>query len=117
MLLEAYLDTVVSGFGLKAEGPLGVGVGGPAGALVLALVCQGDLIAALLLHALRQAADGDLAAHTEPGVGATSALYHATWQLGNNKDEGIKAVAQKFRVACLESKLQYSSLGWCVMLL
>lgn len=27
---------------------------------------QGDLVAALLLHALGQAADGDLAAHAEP---------------------------------------------------
>lgn len=60
------MDTVVSRFGLEAEGPLRIGVDGPAGGLVLALVCQSDLVAALLLHAFRQAADGDLATHTEP---------------------------------------------------
>lgn len=65
------MNAVVSRFGLKAEGPLRVGVDCPAGSLVLVLVCQGDLVATLLLHALRQAADGDLTAHTEPGVGPT----------------------------------------------
>lgn len=66
MLLESYMDTVVSRFGLKAEGPLRIRVNGLAGGLVLVLLCQSDLVAALLLHALRQAADGDLATHTEP---------------------------------------------------
>lgn len=75
MLLEAYMDTVVSRFGLKAEGTLRVGVDSPARSLVLALMCQSDLVATLLLHALRQAADGDLATHTEPGVGSTSDLH------------------------------------------
>lgn len=58
----SYVDAVVSRFGLEAEGPLEVGVGGAAGALVLALGREGDLVPALLLHALRQPADGDLAA-------------------------------------------------------
>lgn len=62
------MDTVVSRFGLEAEGSLGVRVHSPAGGLVLALVGQGDLVATLLLHALRQVADGDLTAHTESGV-------------------------------------------------
>lgn len=64
------MDAVVSRFGLKAEGPLGVGVDSSARSLVL--VCQGDLVATLLLHALRQATDGDLATHTEPGLGPES---------------------------------------------
>lgn len=71
------MDAVVSRFGLKAEGPLRVRVDGPAGRLVLALVCHGDLVAPLLLHALGQAADGDLATHTEPGVGPTSERHKA----------------------------------------
>lgn len=60
------MDAVVPRFGLKAEGPLRVRIGGPAESLVLAPVGQSDLVAPLLLHALRQAADGDLAANTEP---------------------------------------------------
>lgn len=66
MLLQSYMYAVVSRFGLKAERSLGVGVDGPAGGLVLTLVCQGDLVATLLLHAFRQAADGDLATNAEP---------------------------------------------------
>lgn len=62
------MDTVGSRFGLEAEGSVGIRVGGPAGGLVLALVCQGDLVATLLLHALGQVADGDLTTHTESGV-------------------------------------------------
>lgn len=62
------MNAVLSRFGLKAEGPLKVGINSPAGGLVLCLVCHGDLVATLLLHALRQVADGDLTTHTEPGV-------------------------------------------------
>lgn len=75
MLLETYMNAVISRFGLKAEGPLRIGVDSPARSLVLSLVCQSDLVATLLLHALRQAADGDLATHTEPGVGPESDLH------------------------------------------
>lgn len=64
------MDTVVSRFGLEAEGTLRVRVNGPARSLVL--VRQSDLIATLLLHALREATDGDLATHTEPVEGSTS---------------------------------------------
>lgn len=60
------MDAVVSRFGLKAEGSLRIRVDSLAGCLVLVSVCQSDLVAALLLHALRQTADGDLATHTEP---------------------------------------------------
>lgn len=60
------MDTVVSGFGLKAEGPLMVRFNSPNESLVCALVRQSDLVATLLLHAFRQAADGDLATNTEP---------------------------------------------------
>ena len=66
MLLESYLDAIVSRFGLKAESSLEVGVDGPAGGLILALVCQSDLVATLLLHAFGQVADGDLTTNTEP---------------------------------------------------
>ena len=74
------MDAVVSRFGLEAESPLRVGLDGPAGRLVLVLLCQGDLVATLLLHALGQAADGDLATNTEPGVGQNTACL-AMWQL------------------------------------
>jgi len=74
------VDPVVSGFGLEAEGALGVRVGGPAGGLVLALVRQSDLVAALLLHALGQAADGDLAAQTEPVRDQQKSLDPAMWR-------------------------------------
>lgn len=60
------MNAVVSRFGLKAEGPMRVRVCGATESLVLAPVCQGHLVAALLLHALRQATDGDLTADTEP---------------------------------------------------
>lgn len=60
------MDVVVSRFGLKAEGPLRVGVHAAAGGLVLAPWGQDDPVAALLLHAFRQAADGDLTADAEP---------------------------------------------------
>lgn len=60
------MNAVVSRFGLKAEGPVRVRVGDPTESLVLAPVCQSDLVAALLLHALRQATDGDLTTDTEP---------------------------------------------------
>lgn len=53
MLLNSYMDTVVSRFCLKAEGSLGVRIDCPARRLVLALVRQRDLVATLLLHALR----------------------------------------------------------------
>lgn len=68
------MNAVVSRFGLKAEGSLWIRVGGPAGRLVLAPVCQGDLVAALLLHALRQAADGDLTTNAEPASDNTKSL-------------------------------------------
>lgn len=74
-MLETYMNAVISRFGLKAEGPLRVGVNSPAWSLVLSLVCQGDLVATLLLHAFRQAAEGDLATHTEPGVGPESDFH------------------------------------------
>lgn len=64
--METHLNTEVTRFGLKAEGPLRIRVDGLAGGLVLVLVCQSDFVAALLLHALWQEADGDLAAHAEP---------------------------------------------------
>lgn len=64
------MNTVVSGLGLEAEGPLRVRVHGLAGGLVLILLCEGDLVATLLLHPLGQAADGDLAAHAEPASGS-----------------------------------------------
>lgn len=64
-LKKTYMDNVVSRFGLKAEGPLRIRVDGLAGGLVLVLVFQSDLVAALLLHAFRQAADGDLSTYTK----------------------------------------------------
>lgn len=60
------MDTVVSRFRLKAESPLRIRIDGLAGGLVRVLVLQSDLVAALLLHALRQATDGNLATHAEP---------------------------------------------------
>lgn len=65
-VILTYLNTVVSRFGLKAEGSLRIRVDGLAGGLFWVLVFQSDLVAALLLHALRQAADGDLATDAEP---------------------------------------------------
>lgn len=72
--LKTYMDNVVSRFGLEAEGPLRIRVDGLAGGLVLVLVFQGDLVAALLLHAFRQAADGDLSTYTKTVGDKTSEL-------------------------------------------
>lgn len=76
------MDTVVSRLGLKAECSLRIGVDGLAGGLVWVLVFQSDLIAALLLHALRQVADGNQAAHTEPEREKTlqlCSIWSASW--------------------------------------
>lgn len=62
------MNAVVSRFGLEAEGSLWIRVGGPTRSLVLAQLCQSDLVATLLLHALGQAADGDLTANAEPAL-------------------------------------------------
>lgn len=62
------MDTIVSRFGLKAEGSLRIRVDGPTRSLVLPLMRQCDLVATLLLHALGQATDGDLSTHTEPAL-------------------------------------------------
>lgn len=59
------MDAVVSRFGLKAENTLRVRVDGLPGGLVWVLVFQSHFIASLLLHALRQAADGDLSTDAE----------------------------------------------------
>lgn len=59
------MDAVVSGFGLKAENSLRVGINGLPGGLVWVLIFQSHFIASLLLHAFRQAADGDLSADAE----------------------------------------------------
>lgn len=77
------MNAVVSRFGLKAERPLRIGVDGLAGGLVL--VFQSDLVAALLLHALRQAADRDLATYTEPAWGRHQNLDQAGQQSGYMK--------------------------------
>lgn len=63
---QIYVDAVVSRFGLKAENSLGVGLDGLPGGLVLVLVFQSHFVASLLLHALRQAAEGDLPTDAEP---------------------------------------------------
>lgn len=63
--LKTYMDNVVSRFGLEAEGPLRIRVNGLAGGFVLVLVFQSDLVTALLLHAFRQATDGDLSTYTK----------------------------------------------------
>ena len=68
MLPEPYMDAVISRFGLKAEGPLRVRVDGPTGSLVLALLRQSDLVAALLLHSFRQVTNGDLTTYTKPAL-------------------------------------------------
>lgn len=60
-----YMDAVVSRFGLKAESSLRVRIDGLPGGLVRVLVFQSHFIASLLLHALGQAADGDLSADAE----------------------------------------------------
>lgn len=57
------MDDVVSRFGLEAKGPLRIRVNGLARGLVL--VFQSDLVTALLLHAFRQATDGDLSTYTK----------------------------------------------------
>lgn len=59
------MDAVVSRFGLKAENALRVRVDGLPGGLVRVLVFQSHFIASLLLHALGQAADGDLSTDAE----------------------------------------------------
>lgn len=59
------MDAVVSRFGLKAENSLRVRIDGLPGGLLWVLVFQSHFIASLLLHALRQAADGDLSADAE----------------------------------------------------
>lgn len=59
------MDAVVSRFGLKAENSLRVRISGLPGGLVRVLVFQSHFVASLLLHALRQAADGDLSADAE----------------------------------------------------
>lgn len=79
------MNAVVSRFGLKAELPLRIGVDGLAGGLVLVLVFQSDLVAALLLHALRQAADRDLATYTEPAWDRHQNLDQAGQQSGYMK--------------------------------
>lgn len=48
-----HLNTVVSWFGLETEAPLRVRLDGLAGGSLWVLVLQGDLVAALLLHAIR----------------------------------------------------------------
>lgn len=96
MNLKTYLHIVVSRFGLKAEGPLWIRVDGLAGGLILVLVCQSDLVAALLLHALRQATDGDLATHTEPVWDRHQTLDQARQQCGNMKSQAESADAEFF---------------------
>lgn len=59
------MDAVVSRFGLKAENSLRVRINDLPGGLVWVLVFQSHFIASLLLHALGQAADGDLSADAE----------------------------------------------------
>lgn len=81
------MDTVVSRLGLEAEGPLRIGVDGPAGGTVLARGCQRDFVAALLLHALGQVADGDLATHAEPVWHQQQNLGQASYQCGNVKNQ------------------------------
>lgn len=61
-----HLNGVVSWFGLETETTLRVRLNGFARGFLWVLVLQGDFVATLLLHALRQMADGDLAAHAEP---------------------------------------------------
>lgn len=71
-----HLNAVVSWFGLETEAPQRVRFDGLAGGFLWVLVLQSDLVAALLLHALGQTADGDLAAHAE-----------AVWKEGERGEE------------------------------
>lgn len=66
------MDAVVSRFGLKAENSLRVRIDGLPVGLVRVLVFQSHFIAPLLLHALGQAADGDLSADAEAVESRTS---------------------------------------------